>query len=111
MIDDLPAKAADVNEEKKGPRVGAPDQAMQGFLKSAGLTSIDQAQIVEDKKGDFYVARIERAGRETPRDPAGDHPGNRARVSVAEIDALGNRAISHGCGRCTTFAACSTARR
>jgi glycyl-tRNA synthetase beta chain len=65
VIDDLPAKAADVNEEKKGPRVGSPDQAIQGFLKSAGLASIDQAQIVEDKKGAFYVAKIERAGRET----------------------------------------------
>lgn len=65
VIDDLPAKAADVNEEKKGPRVGSPDQAIQGFLKSAGLSSIDQAQVVEDKKGAFYVARIERAGRET----------------------------------------------
>jgi glycyl-tRNA synthetase beta chain len=65
VMDDLPAKAADVNEEKKGPRVGSPDQAVQGFLKSAGLTSIDQAQVVEDKKGAFYVARIERAGRET----------------------------------------------
>jgi glycyl-tRNA synthetase beta chain len=66
VIDDLAAKAADVNEEKKGPRVGAPDQAVQGFLKSAGLKSIDEAQIVEDKKGAFYVARIERAGRPTP---------------------------------------------
>ncbi|MEZ5994705.1 MAG: glycine--tRNA ligase subunit beta [Hyphomonadaceae bacterium] len=66
MIDDLPAKAADVNEEKKGPRVGAPDQAIQGFLKSAGLKSIGDAQVVEDKKGAFYVARIERAGRALP---------------------------------------------
>lgn len=65
VIDDLPAKAADVNEEKKGPRVGAPDQAIQGFLKSAGLASIDQAHVVEDKKGAFYVAKIERAGRAT----------------------------------------------
>jgi len=65
FIDDLPAKAADVNEEKKGPRVGAPDQAIEGFLKSAGLKSIEQAQIVEDKKGSFYVAKIERAGRAT----------------------------------------------
>jgi glycyl-tRNA synthetase beta chain len=65
VIEELPAKAADVNEEKKGPRVGSPDQAVQGFLKSAGLTSIDQAQVVEDKKGAFYVARIERAGRAT----------------------------------------------
>jgi len=65
VVDDLPAKAADATEEKKGPRVGAPDQAIQGFLKSAGLKSVDEAQIVEDKKGAFYVARIERAGRPT----------------------------------------------
>jgi len=65
FIDDLPSKAADVNEEKKGPRVGSPDQAIQGFLKGAGLTSIKQAQVVEDKKGSFYVAKIERAGRAT----------------------------------------------
>jgi glycyl-tRNA synthetase beta chain len=66
FIDDLPAKAADVNEEKKGPRVGSPDQAIQGFVKSAGLKSIGEAQIIEDKKGSFYVAKIERAGRATP---------------------------------------------
>jgi glycyl-tRNA synthetase beta chain len=65
-IDELAAKAADVNEEKKGPRVGAPDQAVQGFLKSAGLSSIDLAQVVEDKKGAFYMARIQRAGRPAP---------------------------------------------
>jgi len=65
VIENLPAKAADVNEEKKGPRVGAPDQAVQGFLKSAGLASLDQAEIVEDKKGAFYVARVQRAGQAT----------------------------------------------
>jgi glycyl-tRNA synthetase beta chain len=64
-VADLPAKAADVNEEKKGPRVGAPEQAIQGFLKSAGLKTIGEAQVVNDKKGDFYVARIERAGEAT----------------------------------------------
>ncbi|MES1197251.1 MAG: glycine--tRNA ligase subunit beta [Pseudomonadota bacterium] len=66
VIDELEAKAADVREERKGPRVGAPDQALQGFLRGAGLSSIEQAEIVNDKKGDFYVARIERAGRVTP---------------------------------------------
>ena len=66
VIDDLPAKAADVSEERKGPRVGGPEQAIQGFLKSAGLKSIAEAQIVEDKKGAFYVARIARTGRATP---------------------------------------------
>ncbi|HWA01105.1 MAG TPA: glycine--tRNA ligase subunit beta, partial [Caulobacterales bacterium] len=66
VIEELEAKAADVSEERKGPRVGAPEQALAGFLKSAGLSSIEQAQIVNDKKGDFYVARIARTGRATP---------------------------------------------
>jgi glycyl-tRNA synthetase beta chain len=65
VVDGLPARSPDVSEEKKGPRVGAPDAAVQGFLKSAGLSSLDQAEIRADKKGDFYVAVIERPGRAT----------------------------------------------
>jgi len=62
----LPARQPDVREEKKGPRVGAPDAAVQGFLKSAGLTSLDQATIETDpKKGEFYVAVVEKPGRAT----------------------------------------------
>ncbi|MFT0892351.1 glycine--tRNA ligase subunit beta [Pseudochelatococcus sp. G4_1912] len=62
----LPVRQPDVEEERKGPRVGAPEAALQGFLKSAGLDSIDEAEIVSDaKKGEFYVARIRREGRET----------------------------------------------
>jgi glycyl-tRNA synthetase beta chain len=57
------ARAPDFREEKKGPRVGAPDNAIQGFLKSAGLKSISEAKIQPDKKGDFYLALIERKGR------------------------------------------------
>ncbi|HEY9214918.1 MAG TPA: glycine--tRNA ligase subunit beta, partial [Ancylobacter sp.] len=41
----LPANQPDVHEERKGPRVGAPEAALQGFLKASGLTSIDQAKI------------------------------------------------------------------
>src|SRR5215471_12009752 len=67
VVDGLPARSPDVSEEKKGPRVGALDSALQGFLKSAGLKSIDQAEIRADKKGDFYVATIERPGRPTPQ--------------------------------------------
>ena len=59
----LPARSPDTREEKKGPRVGAPQPAIDGFLKSAGLTSIEQAKIESDpKKGEFYVAHIERKG-------------------------------------------------
>ena len=62
----LPVRGQAVREERKGPRVGAPDAAVQGFLKSAGLTSLDQATIVSDpKKGDSYIAIIEKPGVET----------------------------------------------
>ncbi len=64
VIKGVPAKSPALSEEKKGPRVGAPEGALQGFLKSAGLASIDKALIVHDeKKGDFYVAKIEKPGR------------------------------------------------
>lgn len=62
----LPARGEAVREERRGPRVGAPEAAVQGFLKSAGLASLDQATTVTDpKKGAFYLAVIERPGRET----------------------------------------------
>jgi glycyl-tRNA synthetase beta chain len=62
----LPARQPDAREEKKGPRVGAPEAAIQGFLKNAGLASLDQATIQKDaKKGEFYVAVIERPGAAT----------------------------------------------
>jgi len=61
----LTTKSADIFEEKKGPRTDAPEQAIAGFLRGAGLQSIDQAQVKTDpKKGDFYVAVIEKPGRE-----------------------------------------------
>jgi glycyl-tRNA synthetase beta chain len=65
VIDGLPKRSPETSEEKKGPRVGAPDAAIQGFLKSAGLKSIDQAERQEDKKGAYYVARVDRPGRAT----------------------------------------------
>ncbi len=59
----VPARQPDIREEKKGPRVGAPENAIAGFLKSAGLKSIKDAKVQPDKKGDFYVALIEKTGR------------------------------------------------
>jgi glycyl-tRNA synthetase beta chain len=59
----VPARQPDLREEKKGPRVGAPENAVAGFLKAAGLKSIDEAKVQPDKKGDFYVAVIEKPGR------------------------------------------------
>jgi glycyl-tRNA synthetase beta chain len=60
----IPARQPDIKEERKGPRVGAPEAAVAGFLKSAGLSSIAEAKVERDpKKGDFYVAVIEKRGR------------------------------------------------
>jgi glycyl-tRNA synthetase beta chain len=62
-VQGVPVRQPDVREEKKGPRVGAPDGAIQGFLRAAGLKSISEAKVQPDKKGDFYVALIEKPGR------------------------------------------------
>ena len=65
VIENVPAHSPAISEEKKGPRVGAPEQAVQGFLKSAGLARLEDAQIVKDeKKGDYYIAKIDKPGRE-----------------------------------------------
>ena len=65
FVDDLSERSADVKEERKGPKVGAPDKAVEGFLRGAGLSDINQAEVRSDpKKGDFYVAVIETPGRD-----------------------------------------------
>ncbi|WP_029584806.1 glycine--tRNA ligase subunit beta [Bradyrhizobium sp. URHD0069] len=62
----IPARQSDLKEERRGPRVGGPDAAIQGFLKATGLASLDEAKIQRDpKKGDFYIALIEKPGRAT----------------------------------------------
>ena len=64
VIDKVPDKSPAISEKKKGPRVGAPEQAVAGFLKSAGLASLKDAAIAkDDKKGDYYVAHIQKPGR------------------------------------------------
>jgi glycyl-tRNA synthetase beta chain len=65
-VSGLPARQSDMRDEKRGPRVGAPDAAVQGFLKSAGLKSLAEARIQRDsKKGEFYIAVTEHKGRAT----------------------------------------------
>jgi glycyl-tRNA synthetase beta chain len=61
-VEGLNAKAADTREERKGPKVDAPQAAIDGFLRSTGLT-LDQLTKQDDKKGAFYVAVIRKEGR------------------------------------------------
>ena len=62
-VQGVPVRQPDVKDERKGPKVGAPEQAIAGFLRAAGLKSISEAKVQADKKGDFYVAVIEKAGK------------------------------------------------
>jgi glycyl-tRNA synthetase beta chain len=64
VIDGLPTAQPDIREERKGPKVGAPDKAVEGFLGSVGLTR-DQLVETETKKGTFLMAIIEKSGRPT----------------------------------------------
>ncbi|KRQ13994.1 MULTISPECIES: glycine--tRNA ligase subunit beta [Bradyrhizobium] len=59
----IPARQPDLKTERRGPKIGAPDAAVQGFLKATGLTSLDEAKVQKDAKGDFYIALIEKPGR------------------------------------------------
>ena len=65
VIEGLPLETESVREERKGPRTDAPEQALQGFMRGAGVASLDQCEVREDKKGSFYVAIIETPGRKT----------------------------------------------
>ncbi len=72
----LDARSKPVREEIKGPSTSAPEQAVQGFLRKAGLSSVDEAQVQTDpKKGSFYVAVSEKPGREAADIVASVMPG------------------------------------
>jgi glycyl-tRNA synthetase beta chain len=62
VLGGLTDTSPDIREERKGPRVGAPDKAIEGFLRAADLADVAACEIREDKKGDYYVAVIERPG-------------------------------------------------
>ena len=63
MINGLPAATPDIKDERKGPKVGSPEQALAGFMKGNGLTSIEEAEIRDLPKGQFYFAIIDKIGR------------------------------------------------
>ena len=65
VVDGLPVAREDVSDERRGPRIGAPDQAIQGFLKGAGLASLDEAEKRETGKGEFWFAVVTKKGGPT----------------------------------------------
>jgi glycyl-tRNA synthetase beta chain len=62
VIDGLPQRQPDMREERKGPKVGAPDKAVEGFLRSAGLDSLDQCEKRDTGKGEIWFAVTDKAG-------------------------------------------------
>jgi glycyl-tRNA synthetase beta chain len=65
VVEELPSAQPDVREERKGPRVGSPQPAIDGFLKSAGLKSVKECEERDTGKGVFYFATIEKKGQPT----------------------------------------------
>ncbi|CAM3873824.1 glycine--tRNA ligase subunit beta [Litorimonas haliclonae] len=66
FVAEVPLRSPDVSEERKGPRVGSPDRAIEGFLRGAGLSDVSEAEIHSDpKKGEYYVAILNSEGRNT----------------------------------------------
>ena len=65
LAEGLPLEQPGSVEEKRGPRVGAPQNAVDGFLKSSGLTSLEQCEKRATDKGEFYFAIIKRPGQAT----------------------------------------------
>ena len=65
VADGLPKSQPDSSEERKGPQVGAPDAAIQGFLKGSGLKRVEEAEVRELPKGKFYFAVTNKKGRAT----------------------------------------------
>ncbi len=65
VVDGLPLRTPDLKEEKKGPRVGSPDQAIAGFLKGAGLASLDSCEKRMVGKAEFWFAVVDKKGAAT----------------------------------------------
>ncbi len=90
-VEDVPARVACGLRGAQGPRVGAPEQAVAGFLKAAGLASLSDA---EDRPRREEGRLLHRADREAGPRGGGDRRRCRVRrarkVSVAEVHALGS---------------------
>ena len=101
VVEGVPAKSPDISEERKGPRINAPEQAIAGFLKSAGLKSIKDAR---GRQGREEGRLLRRQGREARPRGEGDRgrggAGGGGEVPLAQVDALGLGQDHAGCARC-----------
>ena len=80
IAEGIPQTQPDRIEERRGPRVGAPPQAIDGFLRSTGLSSVEACEIRETGRGEFYFAVIKRSGR-----PAAEVLPELIKTAIAEL--------------------------
>ena len=101
----IPARQSDLKTERRGPKIGAPDAAVQGFLKATGLKSLDEATIQTRPEGRLLCGADRKPGRaaidvlaEFCRSSCAP---SRGRNRCAGASVRPNQARSPGCGRCT----------
>jgi glycyl-tRNA synthetase beta chain len=80
IAEGIPTTQPDRSEERRGPRVGAPQAAIDGFLRSAGLSSIEQCEVRDTSRGEFLFAVVDRPGR-----PAAAVLPDLVRAAIAEL--------------------------
>jgi glycyl-tRNA synthetase beta chain len=80
IADGIPERQPDRSEERRGPRVGAPQNALDGFLRSAGLSSVEQCEVRDTGRGEFYFAIVQHAGR-----PAAEVLPELLQAAIAEL--------------------------
>lgn len=80
IAEGIPAAQPDRSEERRGPRVGAPPQAIDGFLRAAGLGSVGECEIRDTGRGEFYFAVTRRSGR-----PAAEVMPELLAAAIAEL--------------------------
>jgi glycyl-tRNA synthetase beta chain len=80
IADGIPGQQPDRSEERRGPRVGAPPQALDGFLRAAGLGTIEECEIRDTGRGEFYFAILQRPGR-----PAAEILPELVRAAIGEL--------------------------
>ena len=94
-VEGLADASLPVREERKGPRTDAPAAALEGFLRSTGLTR-DQLEERDDEQGPRLLRRHHPPGPPRRRDRRRDRRGDGPRLPLAEVDALGQRPAALG---------------
>jgi glycyl-tRNA synthetase beta chain len=65
IAEGVPSRQPATREEWRGPRVGAPQSAIDGFLRATGFTTIEACKVVDTPRGKYYFASIDKPGRNT----------------------------------------------